>query len=249
MECTPKDAAAIGAVKLVRELVGEPRSLGVGTGSTVGRFLEHGSSLLAGVEWLAASSLDTAFKLAAKGFGHRVVHPASMPGVVDVYVDGADEVDPRGRLVKGRGAALLGEKILAYHSRVFIVIVDESKLVSVLGSRRPVPVEVVRDALPIVLSGLRRLGFHATPRSAAGKDGPVISDWGGVIVDVETGPIVDPEKVEVAMKNIPGVVETGLFIGLTDYVVVGMEECKWRVIRYSRTRGSSVSGGMEAQGG
>jgi len=225
--CDAKLEAARGALELVRSL--EPRVLGVGTGSTVARFvglLEPGW-----FEGVAASSVVSGLELAARGF--RVLSPYTVSGV-DVYVDGADEVDPDGNMVKGRGAALLGEKVLASASRVNIFIVGEDKLVDVLGSRRPVPVEVVRDALSAVLARLRERWPGAAPRTGSGKDGPVVSDWGGVIVDVPTGPMRDPWEVEMFLRGVPGVVETGLFLGMADYVVVGRESCGWEVLRPGR---------------
>lgn len=222
--------AALGALELLKEA--DVRSLGVGTGSTVARFIDVMEGELA-PSLVAASSLDTALALSSKGYS--VVHPSLTP-VLDAYVDGADEVDPEGRLVKGRGAALLGEKILASQSRLNIIIVTGDKLVDALGSRRPVPVEVVRDSLNPVLRMIRKRYPETVLRRGSGKDGPVVSDWGGVILDIYTGPLRDPEEAEAFLKSIPGVVETGLFIGYTDYVVVGREDCRWEVFRYDRSR-------------
>lgn len=207
--------------------------LGVGTGSTVARFIDlmREEGLEPGL--IAASSLDTALSLSERGY--KIVHPSVAP-VLDAYVDGADEVDPEGRLIKGRGAALLGEKILASQSRLNIIIVTREKLVDLLGSKKPVPVEVVRDSLLPAVRLIRKRYPRASIRMGSGKDGPVVSDWGGVIVDVYTGPLRDPEEAEAYLKSIPGVVETGLFIGYTDYVVVGREDCAWEVHRYERSR-------------
>lgn len=233
--CGGKRSAGIGAVELLRERSPPPRRVGVGTGSTVREFLSELSS----EEWAAdavyyPSSRDSAMLLAELGF--TVGHPGSVASL-DVYVDGADEVDPYGRLVKGRGAALLGEKMLAYRSHYNIIIVDESKLVNVLGSRKPVPIEVVPDALPHVLVELESRGLHPRVRRGSGKDGPVVSDWGGVIVDLTIPSGVNVEELDSMLHSIPGIVETGIFIGLTDAVVVGYEGCKWKVERYQRRRG------------
>ena len=228
-ECDPKMAAARGAIELLSRM--HVDLLGVGTGSTVSRFigLLRGSPIKPRV--VAASSLDSALKLS--GAGYQPVHPSTVSRL-DAYVDGADEVDPEGRLLKGRGAALLGEKILAAASRVNIFIVTEEKLVEKLGSRRPVPVEVVRDALSLATRLIRERYPGACPRSSNGKDGPVVSDWGGVVVDVPTGPMGDPQEVDMWLHSIPGVVETGIFHGYTDYVVVGRSDCGWDVVRYER---------------
>ena len=229
-ECDPKMAAARGALELLSGM--RVNLLGVGTGSTVSRFigLLRGSPVKPRV--VAASSIDSAVKLAEAGY--QPVHP-SVVSRLDAYVDGADEVDPEGRLLKGRGAALLGEKILAAASRVNVFIVTEEKLVEKLGSKKPVPVEVVRDALSLVTRLIRERYPEAAPRRSTGKDGPVVSDWGGIIVEVPTGPMRDPEEVDRWLHSIPGVVETGIFHGYTDYVVVGRSDCGWDVVRYERS--------------
>ncbi|MCE4612565.1 MAG: ribose-5-phosphate isomerase A, partial [Desulfurococcales archaeon] len=137
--------------------------------------------------------------------------------------------------IKGRGGALLGEKILAYSSKVNIFIVSEEKLVEKLGAGSPVPLEVVPFSLSMVLRALSRKGFRAEPRRSSGKAGPVVSDWGGLVVDVYTGPMGDPELVERELSSIPGVVETGLFIGYADYVIVGRRNCTWEALSFGRT--------------
>lgn len=188
------------------------------------------SGLFAGRD-LVASSIDTMARL--RSLGLRLLDPSSVESI-DVYVDGADEVDGRGWAVKGRGGALLGEKVIAFSSRVNIFIVSEEKLVERLGSTTPVPIEVLPFSLSMVLRSLHRRGFRAEPRRSGGKAGPVVSDWGGVIVDVYTGPMDDPESVERELSSIPGVVETGLFIGYADYVIVGRRDCTWEALSFGR---------------
>jgi ribose 5-phosphate isomerase A len=228
--CDPKVQAARGALELVSSL--NPSIVGVGTSTTVGVFIEEGyrAGLFSGRR-LVASSIDTMLRL--RGLGIAPLDPSSVEGL-DVYVDGADEVDARGRAVKGRGGALLGEKVMAFSSGVNVFIVSEEKLVDKLGSTTPVPIEVVPFSLSIVLRALARRGFRAEPRASSGKAGPVISDWGGVIVDVHTGPMSDPELVEREISSIPGVVETGLFIGYADYVIVGRSDCTWEALSFGR---------------
>ncbi|MEB3774016.1 MAG: ribose-5-phosphate isomerase A, partial [Desulfurococcales archaeon] len=132
------------------------------------------------------------------------------------------------------GGALLGEKVLAYNSRVNIFIVDESKLVEVLGSRRPIPVEVLGQALRYVMDRISGMGYRVEARTSGGKAGPVVSDWGGFIIDVYTGGLTDPSLFERRVKSIPGVIETGVFIGLTDYLVIGRDGCRWEVLGVGR---------------
>uniref|UniRef100_UPI00156BC981 ribose-5-phosphate isomerase A n=1 Tax=Aeropyrum camini TaxID=229980 RepID=UPI00156BC981 len=150
---------------------------------------------------------------------------------VDAYVDGADEVEPgSGYMVKGGGGALLGEKILASRSRLNIFIVGDDKLVGRLGERMPIPVEVEPGFAAMALAGLEELGLKPRLRTSQGKRGPVVSDWGGVLVDLHTGPIEDPRDLESTLRMVPGVRETGLFLGLADYIVVGLSGCGYKVL-------------------
>ncbi len=227
--CTPKQAAAKGAIEVLQGIIGDG-VIGIGTGSTVAEFIRLASGFLSGRR-VVASSIDTELRL--RSIGVEVVSPLQGPSI-SVYIDGADEVDIMGRMIKGGGGALLGEKVLAYNSRVNVFIVDESKLVDMLGERRPVPVEVVPWALGYVLDRIRGMGYRVEARTSRGKAGPVVSDWGGVIVDVYTGPMEDPGLVDSRLRGIPGVVETGIFTGLADYIVVGRSGCRWEVIKTGR---------------
>lgn len=204
----------------------KPRRLGLGTGSTV-------KKLLPLIDWdpvTIPSSLDTA--LAAGALGLRLGQPVLE---IEAYVDGADEVDARGVMIKGGGGAMLGEKILAAFSPLNIFVISEHKLTDMVG-RRPLPVEVVKEYVWIVLEMIRRAGFSAEIRRGEGKMGPVITDWGGAVLDVKTGPIADPKAVDMKLKGIPGVVETGLFYDIADYIVIGLESCGYKVISFDRRK-------------
>ncbi len=231
--CDPRVAASRGALELVEGLGGlSGRIVGLGTGSTLQAFLSEAAKALMSAEGVVASSIETALK--ARSYGFRVLDPRVYRGV-DIYVDGADEVELMyGSMIKGGGGALLGEKVLARSSRLNVFVVGVDKVVEVLGSRRPVPVDVESSFLSMVLGFVEELGWRAELRMAGGKRGPVVSDWGGVIVDVYTGPIKDPGRVERLLESIPGVRASGLFVGLADYVVVGYGDCRWRVYEYRR---------------
>lgn len=228
--CNPKREAGIGLVREFQGEIEEARIVGVGTGSTTREALvELARRGMLDGKVVVASSLASA--LMVREAGLRPVMPHVVDSI-DFYFDGADEVVPGSLdLLKGRGAALVGEKILASMSRLRVYVVDESKIVSRLGEKRRVPVEVNPWALSHVIRRLREMGLHAEPREGSGKDGPASSDWGGVIVDVETGPIEDPAALDRELKSIVGVVETGIFSGLADAVVVGMRGCGYRVLR------------------
>lgn len=142
-------------------------------------------------------------------------------GTLEVTFDGADEVDPALNLIKGYGRAMVREKIVATASRRLVILVGEEKLVGQLGARGKLPVEVVPFALPLCERKLRDLGLEPVPDTADGK--LFITDNGNHILDCKLGPIADPAKLEADIRAIPGVVGTGLFVGMADIVLVGHE--------------------------
>ena len=142
--------------------------------------------------------------------------------IVDINIDGADQIDPQLNLIKGMGAALAREKIVAASSRKNIIIADEKKKVKVLGeNNHPVPLEVMPFSIALVQRRIQELDGSPLLRETKGKLGPIISDNGNVIMDATFGAIKDAKLLNEKIKLIPGVVETGLFIGLTDIVYLG----------------------------
>ncbi len=137
-------------------------------------------------------------------------------------VDGADEVAPNLDLIKGYGRALVREKVVAAASRRLVVLVGKEKLVSRLGERGKLPVEVVPFALPLCLARLAEMGLAPTVWQDAG--GPRTSDNGNNVLDCRVGPFADPAELERKLRALPGVVGTGLFLGMTSAVLVGDEE-------------------------
>ena len=139
-----------------------------------------------------------------------------------VAVDGADEVDPNLDLIKGYGRALVREKIVAGSARKFVILVGAEKRVPVLGARGKLPVEVLPFGLPLCVRRLRGLGLVPVPFE---KDGRLFqSDNGNAILDCGTGPIAQPAELEAAIRAIPGVVGTGLFLGMADVVLIGDDQ-------------------------
>jgi ribose 5-phosphate isomerase A len=142
---------------------------------------------------------------------------------LDLYVDGADEVGPELALIKGGGGALLREKIVTSASKQFLVVVDSTKLVEHLG-KFPLPVEVIKMALPIVEPKLAALDLHPKLRKAKTGDGPFLTDEGNYILDCACGIIDDPEVLAAEIRGIVGVVEHGLFLGMATMALVAGED-------------------------
>jgi ribose 5-phosphate isomerase A len=197
-----KRAAAEAALKYL--VPGEP--LGVGTGSTVNFFIDLLATRKADVPAAVSSSEASSARLKAMGIP---VVDLNSAGTLSLYVDGADESDPHLRLIKGGGAALTREKIVAAASRTFVCIVDESKLVPVLG-KFPLPVEVIPMARSYVARELVRRGGQPVLRETASGQ-PLITDNGNVILDVRNLNLTDPVGFETDVNQITGVVCVGLF--------------------------------------
>ena len=196
-----KQAVARAAI----EYVVEGEIVGVGTGSTANFFIDELAKIKDRIKGAVASSEATAERLRAHGIEVLDLNQvASMP----VYIDGADEITPFGAMIKGGGAALTREKIVASVADKFVCIADGSKLVDVLGNF-PLPVEVIPMAQRVVARKLAALGGEPRLRL---KDGvPVLTDNGNLIIDVLGMQIPDPAAMEAAINNITGVVTVGLF--------------------------------------
>lgn len=206
------------AGEAVKYLAGA-RVVGVGTGSTVEALIELLGEAGVGDSLFVASSLDTLMKLASRGF--RVVDPSSISRL-DVYVDSADEVDKNLDMIKGGGAALTLEKTLSFYSEKRVFVVDYTKVVDRLGSRGVLPIEVLPEAVSMVLAKIVEVVGRAEVRSLrGGKFGPVVSDTRGVVIDVGIPEGLDVRELDKRVRSLPGVVETGLFTGLADVVIVG----------------------------
>jgi ribose 5-phosphate isomerase A len=190
-----------------------PRSIvGVGTGSTADFFISALAARPGLVAAAVASSEASAAALRAAGIA--VVGLDAAPSL-PLYVDGADEVDPHLRLIKGAGGALAREKVLASAATLFVCIVDESKLVERLGGA-PVPLAVLPMAGPIVVRRVRDLGGRPVPRAG------FRSDDGAAILDVTGLDLSDPERLEADLDAIPGVLECGVFaLRRADVVLAG----------------------------
>ena len=192
----------------------EDAYLGVGTGTTANYFIDELAKVKNRIKGAVASSIHTADRL--KGYGIPVIE---LTGVdeLPVYVDGADETTAHGAMIKGGGGALTREKIVAAVAKSFVCIIDQSKLVSVLGGY-PLPVEVIPMAKSYVAHELVRLGGHPQLREH------FTTDNGNVILDVEDLRILNPVELETKINNIVGVVTNGLFARRgADVILVGTD--------------------------
>ena len=195
--------ALVGQAALQYVVPGE--IVGVGTGSTVNRFIEALAGMKDRVRGAVSSSVASTERLRAIGIP---VFDANDVEELAVYIDGADEVDHHGFMIKGGGAALTREKIVAAQSRRFICIADESKLVDVLG-RFPVPVEVIPMASARIVRQFAAMGGQARIRTRDGM--PLVTDNGQHILDVSGLQVRDPLAFESEVNQWPGVVTVGVF--------------------------------------
>jgi ribose 5-phosphate isomerase A len=213
-----KKNAALAAVKHVRNNF----IVGLGSGSTAAYAIQEIGNRIKRekLHILAVPTSYQAFALAIEN-GIQATTLEEYP-ILDVTIDGADQVDAKLNLIKGMGGALLREKIVASASKKLVIIADESKKVKVLGMHdHPVPLEVVPFAAKTVMQKIVQIDGIPTLRQGTGKVGPVITDNGNVIVDAVFGTINEPAELEAKLKRFAGLVETGLFVGMTDTVYLG----------------------------
>jgi ribose 5-phosphate isomerase A len=179
--------------------------VGVGTGSTVNKFIDALAGMKDRIKGAVSSSVASTERLTALGIK---VFDSNEVDRLSVYIDGADEIDGQGNMVKGGGAALTREKIVAAQSALFVCIADESKLVTTLG-KFPLPVEVIPMATRRVIAQFSAMGGSAHIRLKDGK--PLVTDNGQFIVDVTGLHITDPRTFEAQVSQWPGVVTVGVF--------------------------------------
>ncbi|RLF12794.1 MAG: ribose 5-phosphate isomerase A [Thermoprotei archaeon] len=203
------------------KLVVDGMVVGLGTGSTAAYFIEALGRRVK--EGLRVRGVPTSYQAYLKALDSGVpVANLEEVEAIDLAVDGADEVDLALNLLKGMGAALAREKVVDSMARQLVVVVDESKVVRRLGETKPVPVEVLPFAHSYVARRLKELGAEPRLRMAGDvKDGPVVTDNGNFIIDARFPPIDRPAELEERIRNIPGVVEVGIFAGLAKKVMVG----------------------------
>ncbi len=218
------DRAKRAAVVKALEEVGDAQTIGIGSGSTI-EILVHELAKRIGSRAFELRLIPTSIQIEAAILkaGLRPVNPNEV-SEIELALDGADQVTPGSLdLIKGGGGALTREKIIDTAAREFVVVVDERKLTQTLGTAQSVPVEVIPFARRLVMAGIRRLG--GKPALKCGTNSiPFVTDNGNYVIDADFGPIQDPCRLEAQLKSMPGLVETGLFLGLTDRVYVGHKD-------------------------
>ena len=214
-----KQAVATAAVEQIRDGM----VLGLGSGSTAALMIQALGAKLASGELRDITGVTTSFQgevLAAElGIPLKSLNAIER---IDLAIDGADEVDPSFQLIKGGGACHVQEKLVARRADRFVVVVDSTKLVDTLNLGFLLPVEVLPGAWRQVQGQLGEMGGEAQLRMAVRKAGPVVTDQGNLVLDVKfAGGITDPVTLEKEINNLPGVLENGLFVNITDQVLVG----------------------------
>ena len=212
------------AAEKATESVKSGMVVGLGTGSTVYyALLKLGDRVREGLDIVGIPTSDGTERIAVAQqipLTTLAAHPT-----VDLTIDGADEVDPHLNLIKGGGAALVREKIIANASKKILIVVDESKVSSVLGTNFPLPVEIVRFGWEATQIEVNRICGKSTLRLALAHDKdqpqPLITDNDNYILDCHFDGIPAPDQVELQLNNIPGVVENGIFVNRADKIIIG----------------------------
>ena len=217
-----KQIVADAAIKEVKS----DMVLGLGSGSTAALMIKSLADEIRSGKLKNIKGVATSFQseVLALELGIPLVDLASV-SQIDLAIDGADEVDPGFQLIKGGGACHVREKLVAHKANHLLIVVDESKIVQNLNQSFPLPVEVLPNAWKQIQEVLSKMNGSSTLRMATKKAGPVVTDQGNLILDVLFNEgIKNPKEIEMRINNIPGVLENGLFVDLTDKVLVGKIE-------------------------
>jgi ribose 5-phosphate isomerase A len=215
-----KKRAALEAVKHVKN----GYVVGLGSGSTASYAIQEIGKTIRRRNWhiLGVPTSHQAFLLGVDcGIAITTLneHPK-----LDMTIDGVDQVDHDLNMIKGMGGASTREKIVALASKQNVIVADETKLVKKLGTNHPVPLEVLPFAISAVISKIKEMGGKPVLRMSSGKVGPIVTDNGNFILNVDFGSIENPKELNAQLKSIVGVIETGLFIEIANTVYLGTEK-------------------------
>lgn len=226
------------AIEAALEFVKDGLCIGLGSGTTMSQFISELANHIK-TSRLSISVISSSSQMDLEGakYGLNLVAYSGAQNL-DVTFDSADEVDENLNLLKGGGAALFREKILHYASRQTIILIEDDKIVKKLGTRHPLPVEVLPFAMPLVKREVEKgFGFESAVRMSSGKVGPLVTDNSNYLLDIHTGPIEDPYSLESSLRRIPGVIETGLFLDLKGVLIIAGEKSVQKVEAKVRKRG------------
>jgi len=228
-----KQAVADAAIREVKN----DMILGLGSGSTAALMIKSLADEMRSGKLQNIRGVATSFQseVLALELNIPLIDLASV-SQIDLAIDGADEVDPGFQLIKGGGACHVREKLVASKANKLLIVVDETKLVQNLNQSFPLPVEVLPNAWKQVQEVISEMNGNSSLRMATKKAGPVVTDQGNLILDVLLNEgIKNPKDIEMKINNIPGVLENGLFVDLTDKVLVGKIKDEFPVV-YSPSR-------------
>lgn len=230
---TKDEQKVLAATTAVDTLIKEGKifsgmKIGLGTGSTAMPAVKRLAERIADGTLKDVKAVVTSFQtqLACEGFGIPVytLNDKCIGGHLDLSIDGADEIDQKNNLIKGGGAAHLREKLVEYNSSFLAIVADSSKDVQSLGTKFPLPVEVISDARVPVIKELEKLGASCILREGVKKAGPVITDNGNMILDCTWKAPVDPAEMEEKINKITGVVECGFFTKIHPVAFIARED-------------------------
>ena len=213
-----KKNAALEAVKHVKDGF----TVGLGSGTTAAYAIEEIGKKMKR-EKLRVQGVPTSYQAFMLAVQHGIpVTTLEEQPILDLTIDGADQIDPELNLIKGMGGALAREKIVASASKKLIIIADENKKVKALGeNNHPVPIETLPFAASFVMKRIKEMYGTPVLREGKGKVGPVITDNGNVIIDADFGLVHKPTELEHKLRSMPGIVETGLFVNMADIAYIG----------------------------
>jgi len=220
------------AMRAVEENLKSNTILGVGSGSTIVHAVKRVAEIIREKKW-DIKCIPTSFQayqlIMEHGLNYTTLdrHP-----IIDLDIDGADEIDQDLNLIKGGGGCLVQEKIIASNSKKVIIVADYRKVSTRLGEnwKKGIPIEIIPMAATPILKKIEQMGGRPSLRMARAKMGPVITDNGNFIIDADFGIIEQPKVLNEKLLNIPGVVDTGLFISLTSRVYIGEKRGNIKII-------------------
>jgi ribose 5-phosphate isomerase A len=221
MDKDPKGIAKRRAAEHAVSFVEEGQTLGLGTGSTARYAIEALAKRIQDGLRIEGVPTSTATAVLARSLRIPLIE-LNEASRIDLTIDGADEIDPGFNMIKGGGGALTREKLVAIASTRRVMLIDETKLVALLGQTRALPVEVLPFCWVMTSRHLQGLGCTPKLRESAGQ--PFLTDNGNYILDCAFAPIASPAALETSIKLLPGVVESGLFVNLADTLIIGFDD-------------------------